>query len=149
SFSYGPGPSQISSDGRTGFQYNAYGAREATGNIPQTASFLEVLDPTRVLDTRDLDGNGIETDPIVPAGSEHVNDLSGDVPGDATAVMLNMGIVNPAGPGGSLSVHPAGQTVGTNHPALTSRGEHAFAGLVVAKLNDAGQVAVRVNGVDQ
>ncbi|HRE00744.1 MAG TPA: hypothetical protein PLV68_05560, partial [Ilumatobacteraceae bacterium] len=118
---------------------------DVSGYVPADAVGIETMTPSRLLDTR----QGEPTVDAAFAGEGRVGagqfievDIAGraDVPADATAAIVNVTVVNPAGPG-YVTVYPCGTLPLASNINYQSAGQ-VQAGNSIAKLSATGTLCL-------
>jgi hypothetical protein len=109
--------------------------------VAALASRYTPVAPVRVLDTRT--GFGTTLARPLERHEVHVTDLAGRVPADATGVILNVTVVDPA-MGGFITAYPCG--VAPTVSNLNFRPRQTVANLVTVRLSPAREVCVYTYG---
>lgn len=135
-----PGAVQLfNSSGNTHVIVDVLGYYDTPGNDPAAGRYAALTPPRRNLDTRT--GNGLRHSPLAPVETfAHQTRLLYGVPATATAALMNMTVVNPAG-GGFLTVFPDGVPRPTASN-LNFGAAQVIPNAVVSSIGTSGRIAI-------
>jgi len=145
----GPAVRVFNSAGNTHVIVDVMGWYGPTGTVSSTpSSYTPLTNPARAIDTRpSTPGYAEGGDRTTPVSGGQTLDLTlangAQVPSDATAVMLNLTITEPAAPS-HMTVFPTGSAVPSTSTINFWTGQ-TIANLVVVKVGTGGRVSFRLN----